>query len=160
MNKLGKSASSKCENAFELIWLLTRLPAFNGIEFIRPQWSSLAFHFVHSQPKVFPNYRSVREMKIPINKIARNFKLVPQCAAVATVPFVLYLIFICVVLSVSFPLKSSTAGNSLAEHRNGFTLIESNGLGEGEQKLLERANAMESYKNKSDILQHAFKMYG
>lgn len=96
-------------------------------------------------------------MKIPINKITRNFKLVPQCAAVATVPLLLYLIFIFVVLSVSFPLKS-TNGNQLDVNRNSFSLIDGNELGEGEQKLLERANSIENFKNKSYMLQHAFKM--
>lgn len=101
-------------------------------------------------------------MKIPINKLTKLLKSMPKWSTTMTVTVCLYVLFIMVVLSISFPLKShkakamvDTMGN---ERANGIVDLDddANGLGQNEQKLLQRARDLTTANNRSDILRDAF----
>lgn len=77
-----------------------------------------------------------------------------------TVTVCLYILFIMVVLSISFPLKSRKAkisnGNT---HENSIGLVndeDANKLGDSEQKLIQRAHNLPAISNRSDVLRDAF----
>lgn len=94
-------------------------------------------------------------MKIPINKIIKLIKSTPQWSTATAFTLILYLLFISLVLTISFPLKSSKV-TSLVQRGNNFR-NDLNELGDDEQKLLDKANGIEEVKNKSEILRSSFK---
>lgn len=101
-------------------------------------------------------------MKIPINKLTKLLKSISQWSTTMTVTVCLYILFIMVVLSISFPLKSSSQKISrmeCIERVNGIAYLDddANGLGQNEQKLLQRARDLPTAINRSDILRDAFK---
>lgn len=73
----------------------------------------------------------------------------------------LYVLFIMVVLSISFPLKSPK--NKITANQNGANGIglandiDDSDLSENEQKLLQRARDLPIINNRSYILRDAFK---
>ena len=101
------------------------------------------------------------------------------------ITFCLYILFIMVVLSISFPLKShskSKFDRFESEHKNGIGFMsdesddgndvdddgdgndrvgnddddDGNRLGENEHRYLQRAHNLPSFNNRSDILRDAF----
>lgn len=100
-------------------------------------------------------------MKIPINKLTKLLKSMPQWSTTMTVTVCLYVLFIMVVLSISFPLKSHNKAKVHPienEHGNGIADLDddANGLGQNEQKLLQRARDLTTANNRSEILRDAF----
>lgn len=101
-------------------------------------------------------------MKIPINKLTKLLKPMTQWSIPMIVTFCLYILFIMVVLSISFPLKSHRIKLAAMEnnHENQNTLMinddETNDLGENEQKILQRAHDLPAINNRTDILRDAF----
>ncbi|XP_031634762.1 45 kDa calcium-binding protein [Contarinia nasturtii] len=102
-------------------------------------------------------------MKIPINRLTKLLKSMPKWSTTMTVTVCLYVLFIMVVLSISFPLKSSSSHKiGRIEHNDRVNDIaylddDANGLGQNEQKLLQRARDLPTAINRSDILRDAFK---
>lgn len=98
-------------------------------------------------------------MQIPINKLTKLIKAIPQCSAATAVPLLLYSIFILIVLTISFPLKSHgniSPASAIQQLENNFVIDELNELSDDEQKLIQNANELENVKNKSEILRKAF----
>lgn len=99
-------------------------------------------------------------MKIPINKLTKLLKSRPQWSTTMTVTVCLYVLFIMVVLSISFPLKSHKAKVDaiVNERENGIADLDddADGLGQNEQKLLQRAHDLTIVYNRTDILRDAF----
>lgn len=85
----------------------------------------------------------------------------PQWSTTMTVTICLYVLFIMVVLSISFPLKSHKSKSEIGgnERENGIALYnddDANGLGANEQKMLQRAHDLPTVNNRTDILRDAF----
>lgn len=99
-------------------------------------------------------------MKIPINKLTKLLKSTAQWSTTMTVTVCLYVLFIMVVLSISFPLKSHKAKVDaiVNELENGIDDLDddANGLGQNEQKLLQRAQDLTIAINRTEILRDAF----
>lgn len=101
-------------------------------------------------------------MQIPINKLTKCLRTFSQWSTAMTITFCLYLIFICVVLSISFPLKSHKAHSLSMDNNHIVNDIQSNGLndnneiGDSEEKLLQRAKDLPTVSNRSEILRDAF----
>lgn len=101
-----------------------------------------------------------------VNKLTKLFKPLSQWSIPMTVTFCLYVLFIMVVLSISFPLKShkiktisieNERENSINAMNNGDDDDDgANGLGENEQKFLQRAQDFPIAANRTDILRDAF----
>lgn len=102
------------------------------------------------------NHNIILIMQIPINKLTKLLKLFPQCSAALAIPLLLYLIFISLILTISFPLKSNKSVLASAQNGNNFVNY-INKLGDNEHKLLEKAKEIENVRNKSEILGNAFK---
>lgn len=84
-----------------------------------------------------------------------------QWSVTMTVSICLYVLFIMVVLTISFPLKSYKTKVQLIQNERANGIAELNddadGLGRNEQKLLQRARDTPNATNRSDILRGAFK---
>lgn len=84
-----------------------------------------------------------------------------QWSVTMTVSICLYVLFIMVVLTISFPLKSHKIKVQLIQNERANGIGDSNddadGLGQNEQKLLQRARDIPNATNRSDILRDAFK---
>lgn len=111
------------------------------------------------------------KMKIPINKLTKLLKPMTQWSTPMTITFCLYLLFVMVVLSISFPLKSQKSKllsidnnreNSIGFRMNGDDDDDDDGdddaneLGENEHKILQRAHDLPTANNRTDILRDAF----
>lgn len=99
-------------------------------------------------------------MQIPVTKLTKLIKSIPQCSAATAVPLLLYSIFILIVLTISFPLKSNgnvAPASAMQQLGNNFVIDEGNELGDSEQKLIQKANELENVENKMEILQRAFR---
>lgn len=86
----------------------------------------------------------------------------PQWSTPMTVTICLYILFIMVVLSISFPLKSHKTRSEIGsnERENGIALYnddDTDGLGANEQKMLQRAHDLPTANNRTDILREAFR---
>lgn len=85
-----------------------------------------------------------------------------QWSTPMTVTFCLYILFILVVFSISFPLKSHKTSISrlaaMGMNRENIMIDdnEANGFGEIEQKFLQRAHDLPATNNRTDILRDAF----
>lgn len=84
----------------------------------------------------------------------------PQWSTTMTVTC-LYILFIMIVLSISFPLKSHKSKSATGENEreNGIGFYNDDdaiGLGANEQKLLQRAHDLSTVNNRTDILREAF----
>lgn len=103
-------------------------------------------------------------MQVPIQKLTKLLRTLPKWSAAMTITLCLYLLFITVVLSISFPLKShkthlmSIESNHVNENNlvNGVDDDGDNGLGDTEEKLLQRAKELPAVSNRSEILRDAF----
>lgn len=76
-----------------------------------------------------------------------------------TITFCLYLVFILVALTISFPLKShrkSDIGDSIERSQSNSIFNVDNDIGDDEQKLLQRANDLPIFSNRSEVLREAF----
>lgn len=83
----------------------------------------------------------------------------PQWSTAMTITFCLYLVFILVVLTISFPLKShgkSDIGGSIERSQSNSIFNVDNDIGDDEQKLLQRANDLPIFSNRSEVLRVAF----
>lgn len=85
----------------------------------------------------------------------------PQWSTTMTMTVCLYVLFIMVVLSISFPLKSHKRKVDTIESDERANRIadfddDANGLGQNEQKLLQRARDIITANNRTDILRDAF----
>lgn len=102
-------------------------------------------------------------MKIPINKLTKLLKPMTQWSTPMTVTFCLYILFILVVFSISFPLKSHKISKLAAMGMNRENILmndnEANRFGEIEQKFLLRAHDLPATNNRSDILRDAFQRW-
>lgn len=101
-------------------------------------------------------------MKIPINKLIKLIRSTPQWSTTMTVTVCLYFLFIMVVLTISFPLKShKTKSDAMENERENIIGLlnddDANGLGVNEQKILQRARDLPTQNNRTDILRDAFK---
>lgn len=106
------------------------------------------------------------KMKNPMNKLTKLLKPMTQWSTTMTVTFCLYLLFIMVVLSISFPLKSHKSKmmsiDNNRENSIGAMLSndddddDTDDLGENEQKILQRAHDLPTAINRSDVLRDAF----
>lgn len=118
-----------------------------------------------------------------INKVIKRFKPMAQWSPMI-ITVCLYILFIMVVLSISFPLKSN--GNVKhdrieSERKNRFEFMshqndddriddrneesindntinndDDNRLGENERRFIQRAHYLPSFSNRSDVLRDAF----
>lgn len=110
----------------------------------------------------FKKVKSFVKMQIPINKLTKMFRTFPQWSTAMTVTFCLYLLFIMVVLSISFPLKSHKTHLMLIKrnHVNENTVMDivndNNELGNSEEKLVQRAKELPTVSNRTEILRDAF----
>lgn len=101
-------------------------------------------------------------MQIPINKLAKMLRTFPQWSTAMTITFCLYLLFIMVVLSISFPLKShkthlmSIERNHVNENTVMDIVNDNDALGDSEEKLMQRAKNLPTVSNRSEILRDAF----
>lgn len=101
-------------------------------------------------------------MQIPINKLAKMLRTFPQWSTAMTITFCLYLLFIMVVLSISFPLKShkmhlmSIERNHVNENTVMDIVNDNDALGDSEEKLMQRAKNLPNVSNRSEILRDAF----
>lgn len=108
-------------------------------------------------------------MKNPMNKLTKLLKPMTQWSTTMTVTFCLYLLFIMVVLSISFPLKSHKSKmmsiDNNRENSIGAMLSndddddDTDDLGENEQKILQRAHDLPTAINRSDVLRDAFQRW-
>lgn len=102
-------------------------------------------------------------MQIPINKLTKMLRTFPQWSTAMTITLCLYLLFIMVVLNISFPLKShrmhlmSIERNHVNENTEIMDTVNNNDeLGDIEAKLLQRAKDLPIVSNCSEILRDAF----
>lgn len=76
-----------------------------------------------------------------------------------TITFCLYLVFILVVLTISFPLKShgkGDIGGSIERSQSNSILNVNEDIGDDEEKLLQRANDLPVFSNRTKVLREAF----
>lgn len=96
--------------------------------------------------------------RMKLNRLSKWVKL--QWSTSLIVTFCLYGLFILVVLSISFPLKSKSKIVSPESDRvNGIGLFGDDSLGANEQKLLQRANDLPAINNRTDVLRVAFRRW-
>lgn len=102
-------------------------------------------------------------MQIPINKLTKLLRTFPQWSTAVTITFCLYLLFIMVVLSISFPLKShkthwmSVKRNYVNENTVMDIGDDNDELGNGQvMQLMQRAEHLPTVSNRSEILRDAF----
>lgn len=101
-------------------------------------------------------------MHIPINKLTKMLRTFPQWSTAMTITFCLYLLFVMVFLSISFPLKShkthlmSIKRNHVNENTVMDIVNDNDELGDSEQKLVQRAKDLPTMSNRSEILRDAF----
>lgn len=76
-----------------------------------------------------------------------------------TITFCLYLVFILVVLTISFPLKSRSKGDiggSVERSQSNSIFNVNEDIGDDEEKLLQRANDLPVFSNRTKVLREAF----
>lgn len=101
-------------------------------------------------------------MQIPIHKLTKMLRTILQWSTAMTITFCLYLLFITVVLSISFPLKSHKTHlmSIKRDHVNENTVMDivndNDALGDSEEKLVQQAKDLQTVSNRSEILRDAF----